>query len=214
VTAAVARSNGIAGYSGQDGFTCSTCHAGGVAPAVRLEGPTTVAAGQTALFRFVVRSDDTDQTSAGFNVSANGGILGTVPADTGVKTQTFANAVEVTHTTPRRNDGNDETSWSFAWQAPDVLEDDTLFGAGNSVDGFDDQSGDESATTTIDVRVRCAGDCTDDEVVSVDELVRGIEIALGGGSIDDCPLVDGNGDGSVSISDLVAAVDSAVNGCP
>jgi hypothetical protein len=137
-----------------------------------------------------------------------------VSEDTGVRAQTFAGAVEVTHTRPRQNDDNDEASWLFTWQAPATLEDSALFGAGNSVDGFGDQCGDESATATIDIRVGCPGDCSDDESVTVDELVLGIDIALGGEAIPECPLVDGNGDGSVSISELVAAVDSAVNGCP
>jgi hypothetical protein len=213
-TGVAAKDSGIVGYSGQDGLICNTCHAGGVAPDVRFEGPGMVAAGQTALFRFVVTSHSSEQISAGFNVSADGGILAAVPEDFGVKAQTFANALELTHTRPRDNDDNGEASWLFAWQAPVTLEDDVLFGAGNSVDDNLGQDGDESAATTFDVRVRCAGDCSDDEVVTVDELVRGIDIALGGGSLDDCRLADGNGDGSVSISELVAAVDSAVNGCP
>jgi hypothetical protein len=213
-SSAEARSNGIVGYSGQDGLTCDTCHAGGVVPDVRFEGPTTVAAGRTALFRFTVRSHGSEQILAGFNVSATAGTLSAVPEDRGVRASTFAGAVEVTHTQPRDNDDNDEATWLFAWRAPDALGDDVLFGAGNSVDGFEDQSGDESATATVDIRVRCAGDCSDDEAVTVDEVVHGIDIALGGQPLEDCPLADGDGDGSVSISDLVAAVDSAMNGCP
>lgn len=208
-----ARSSGISGYSGEDGLTCETCHTGGVAPDVEIDGPTTVAAGQTALFRFVVRSHGEQQIAAGFDVSATDGFLDTVPG-TGAKVLPFAGLNEVTHTQPRYNDENGETSWPFTWKAPDAMGQQTLFAAGNSVDGFVDQDGDQSATTTFDVEVRCAGDCSDDELVSVDELVRGIEIALGGEPLDDCPLADGNGDGSVSISDLVAAVASAVNGCP
>jgi hypothetical protein len=212
---AEARSNGIIDFSGQDGLSCDTHHAGGVAPEVAFEGPTTVAAGQTALYRFVVRSHGPEQVAAGLNVSANGGILAALPSS-GIRAMENARTgeIEITHTQPRGNDQNDEASWLFTWQAPEELEEDTLFGAGNSIDGFGDESGDESAATTIDVRVRCAGDCSDDETVTVDELVRGIDVALGGEPIDDCPLVDGNGDGSVSISELVAAVDSAVNGCP
>lgn len=213
-TGVAAKDTGIVGYSGQDGLTCNTCHAGGVAPDVRFEGPATVAAGQTALFRFIVTSHGSEQIAAGFDVSANGGTLARAPDDFGVRESTFANAVEVTHTQPRENDENGEASWLFAWRAPDALGEDTLFGAGNSVDGFFDRAGDGSATATFDVRVRCAGDCSDDETVTIDELVRGIDVALGAEPLDDCPLADGNGDGSVSISELVAAVDSAMNGCP
>lgn len=209
-----AKDSGIVGYSGEDGLTCNTCHAGGVAPDVRFEGPTVVAAGQTALFRFVVTSHGSEQLFAGFNVSANGGTLARVSDDFGVKDQIFGDAVELTHTQPRENDEDGEASWLFAWQAPETLEEDTLYGAGNSVDGFFDQAGDESAATTLLVNVGCPGDCSDDETVTVDELVRGIDAALGTEPLDDCRLADGNGDGSVSISELVAAVDSAMNGCP
>lgn len=212
-TGAQGRSNGIAGYSGEDGFACDTCHSGGTAPDVRFEGPTMVAAGQTALFRFVVRSNNPEQIAAGFDVSATAGTLGALPSS-GAKTQSFSGELEVTHTQPRDNDAAGEASWPFTWRAPQALGDATLFGAGNSVDGFGDQGGDEFAATILEVEVRCAGDCSDDQLVTVDELVRGIDVALGSEPLEACPLVDGNADGIVSISDLVAAVDSAVNGCP
>jgi len=212
---AEARSNGIIDYSGQDGLSCSSHHAGGVVPDVRFEGPTTVAAGQTAIFRFVVRSHGPQQIAAGFNVSADRGTPGVLPGN-GIRAMENrrTGGIEITHTQPRENDENEEAAWLFTWRAPDARQAARLFGAGNSVDVFGDESGDESATTTIDIRVRCAGDCSDDETVSVDELIRNIDVALGGYPIDDCPLADGNGDGTVSISELVAAVDSAVNGCP
>jgi hypothetical protein len=212
-TGAQGRSNGIAGYSGEDGFACDTCHSGGTAPDVSFEGPTTVAAGQTALFRFVVRTNNPEQLAAGFDVSATAGTLGTLPSS-GAKTQPFSGEIEVTHTQPRDNDETGEASWPFTWEAPQALGEETLFGAGNSVDGFGDQGGDELAATILEVEVRCAGDCSDNEIVTVDELVRGIDVALGREPLESCPLVDGNADGVVSISDLVATVDSAVNGCP
>jgi hypothetical protein len=48
----------------------------------------------------------------------------------------------------------------------------------------------------------------------VDELVRGVRIALGESTLDECPEIDGNGDGDVTIDELVNAVGSALTGCP
>ncbi|MBX3028242.1 hypothetical protein KF840_25410 [bacterium] len=61
---------------------------------------------------------------------------------------------------------------------------------------------------------RCAGDCGGDGVVAVNELITGVNLALGGGDPRQCPSIDANGDGSVVVSELVAAVANALNGCP
>ncbi|MFN8640386.1 MAG: hypothetical protein U0802_01505 [Candidatus Binatia bacterium] len=42
----------------------------------------------------------------------------------------------------------------------------------------------------------------------------GVGIALGGASADACPAMDGNGNGQVAISELIAAVASLLDGCP
>jgi hypothetical protein len=64
----------------------------------------------------------------------------------------------------------------------------------------------------------CAGDCPDDGgetdgQVSVGELVRGVNIAMGGDTIDRCPSLDGNGDDVVSVDELVVAVAHSLQGC-
>jgi hypothetical protein len=59
----------------------------------------------------------------------------------------------------------------------------------------------------------CTGDCSGDGQVTIEELVRGVAIALGDLNVLECPPFDANGDGSVSIDELVAAVDDALNGC-
>lgn len=59
----------------------------------------------------------------------------------------------------------------------------------------------------------CAGDCNGNGRVSVEELIRGVAIALGRGEASSCVNVDGNRDGSVSIGELIAAVSSALDGC-
>lgn len=59
----------------------------------------------------------------------------------------------------------------------------------------------------------CVGDCDGDARVTVDELVRGVGIALGGAAADTCVSFDRNADGAVSIAELVAAVAAALGAC-
>ncbi len=60
----------------------------------------------------------------------------------------------------------------------------------------------------------CPGDCSGDGSVTVDELVKGVNIALGSADLSTCPVLDANGDGAVTIDELVKAVNNALNGCP
>jgi len=57
------------------------------------------------------------------------------------------------------------------------------------------------------------GDCNDDSVVSIDELVVGARIALRTLPVARCPSFDRDGDGTVAVADLTAAVQSALAGC-
>ena len=59
----------------------------------------------------------------------------------------------------------------------------------------------------------CAGDCNDDGTVTVDELVRGVNIALGIAEVKACRLFDKNDDGAVTVDELVSAVNAALGGC-
>jgi hypothetical protein len=49
--------------------------------------------------------------------------------------------------------------------------------------------------------------------VTVDELIKGVNIALGSRPLDDCPSFDSSGDGELTIDELVKAVNAALNGC-
>ena len=60
---------------------------------------------------------------------------------------------------------------------------------------------------------QCVGDCNGDGRVSISELVTGVNILLGRGSLDDCPAID-DGDGTVRINDLVLSVGHSLRGCP
>ncbi len=65
----------------------------------------------------------------------------------------------------------------------------------------------------IDAPEGCPGDCDGNGVVTVSELVRGVNIALGTLDLLQCPAVDLNGDGTVAINELIAAVNAALAGC-
>ena len=60
----------------------------------------------------------------------------------------------------------------------------------------------------------CTGDCNEDSLVTVDELVKGVNIALGQLPVGDCPAFDANEDGAVTVDELVAGVNAALSGCP
>ncbi|HSP97737.1 MAG TPA: M14 family zinc carboxypeptidase, partial [Candidatus Dormibacteraeota bacterium] len=60
----------------------------------------------------------------------------------------------------------------------------------------------------------CPGDCNADGDVSIDELIRGVNIALGDHAVDDCLAFDGDASGQVDVAELVRAVNAALNGCP
>lgn len=60
----------------------------------------------------------------------------------------------------------------------------------------------------------CVGDCPPaDAHVAVNELVLGVNIALGGAVLNACPSYDTNGDGAVGVDELIAAVNNAQEGC-
>ncbi|MCX8073231.1 MAG: hypothetical protein N3C12_12390 [Candidatus Binatia bacterium] len=59
----------------------------------------------------------------------------------------------------------------------------------------------------------CAGDCGGDGEVTVDEIVRLVNIALGAAAVDQCTAGDTNGDGEITIDEIVAAVNKALGGC-
>jgi len=60
----------------------------------------------------------------------------------------------------------------------------------------------------------CVGDCDGDGSVTVDELLRGVNIALEIVPISACPALDANGDGAVTVNELLNGVNNALNGCP
>lgn len=68
--------------------------------------------------------------------------------------------------------------------------------------------------TATPAPVACVGDCDGSGSVSVDEVIRGVRIALGSDPLSQCAACDSDGDGEAMIDDLVRVVGSALNGCP
>jgi hypothetical protein len=60
----------------------------------------------------------------------------------------------------------------------------------------------------------CVGDCDGNRSVSVDEVVLGLDIALGRQTVDRCRAMDANNDGRVTIEEPIAAVGNFLNHCP
>ena len=61
--------------------------------------------------------------------------------------------------------------------------------------------------------VPCVGDCAGNRTVTVDELVKGVNIALGNAALDQCSAFDCNHNRHVTVDCLMQAVDNALNGC-
>jgi sugar lactone lactonase YvrE len=60
----------------------------------------------------------------------------------------------------------------------------------------------------------CTGDCDGNGEVAVNELLQGVNIALGNQPMSVCPVFDAGGDNQVTISELLTAVRAALDGCP
>lgn len=60
----------------------------------------------------------------------------------------------------------------------------------------------------------CVGDCNADGAVTVDEIITGVNIALGTTSIAGCLAFDNNADGQVTVDEIVNGVTNALTGCP
>lgn len=60
----------------------------------------------------------------------------------------------------------------------------------------------------------CTGDCDGDDAVSVDELMKGVNIALGTEGVEFCSYFDRNLDRAVTVDELIAASTADLLGCP
>ncbi|HEY0299802.1 MAG TPA: hypothetical protein VGC36_00600, partial [Rhizomicrobium sp.] len=62
--------------------------------------------------------------------------------------------------------------------------------------------------------IACTGDCNGDGAVTIEELLKGVNIDLGASPMIECPVWDAAGDGAVTVDELLAGVKSAIDGCP
>ena len=67
--------------------------------------------------------------------------------------------------------------------------------------------------TSPTITPHCTGDCDGNHQVSIDELLRGIAIALGNLGLDDCQPFDQNQSHQVEINEVVAALRDALGAC-
>jgi hypothetical protein len=70
-----------------------------------------------------------------------------------------------------------------------------------------------SASTPDATRAQCAGDCDGDSAVTVDEIVRCVNIALGSIAVIECVAADLDVSESVTVDEVITAVDRALSGC-
>jgi hypothetical protein len=59
----------------------------------------------------------------------------------------------------------------------------------------------------------CIVDCNNDGMVTVDELVTAVKIALGELLLTRCPAADANHDGQITVEELTGGVNAALRGC-
>jgi hypothetical protein len=60
----------------------------------------------------------------------------------------------------------------------------------------------------------CTGDCNTSDDVTIDEIIQGVDIALGNATLDQCQAFDCNGNGHVTVDCIIGAVNTALFGCP
>ncbi|MGH3640366.1 MAG: FG-GAP-like repeat-containing protein [Mycobacterium sp.] len=60
----------------------------------------------------------------------------------------------------------------------------------------------------------CVGDCNGTGKVTINELLMGVNIVLGGTPVTACPALDARASGHVTVADLLRAVSAALVGCP
>lgn len=59
----------------------------------------------------------------------------------------------------------------------------------------------------------CGGDCNTDGQVTIDELIKGVDIVLGNLVLSACAMFDADMDGMVTINELITGVNNALNAC-
>lgn len=104
-----------------------------------------------------------------------------------------------------------DVTWQFAFDASAAGRIYEVEAAATDDDGFSQPF---APIGTLAIGAVCAGDCGADGVVAVNELVLAVNIATGELPLDACLAADANRNEAIEISDLIAAVGHALDGCP
>jgi hypothetical protein len=92
----------------------------------------------------------------------------------------------------------------------------TRFGVDRDEDGaFDRDELDQCSDPTDGQNtpaIGCVGDCDRNCGVSIDELVRGVNIGLGA-AVDQCRAFDRDINGEVAVAELIEGVGNSLQGC-
>ena len=151
---AVATPAGISGFSGKSaGTTCTSCHSGGAAPTVTVNGPTTLMLGATGMYTVTVSGGP--GKNAGID-AALGGAAAVFTAGTGTK---LLNGEVVQNAAATMTGGT--ATFAFSVRAPAAAGVFTLSVAGLSGDANLSPSGDGVGTATVNVTVGTPGTGTD-----------------------------------------------------
>jgi hypothetical protein len=141
---ALAYHNGVAGYSGQSGPTCTACHSGGGTPVVFVSGPSSLDAGDVGSFTFTIMGGAANVGGLDIGVSGDATL---VPGS-----DTISAGGDITHPSPKAF-ASGTVMWSFSLQTGYDGGLITLYAAGNSCNGDGTPNGDDSADTTFTVQV-------------------------------------------------------------
>lgn len=63
-------------------------------------------------------------------------------------------------------------------------------------------------------RPQCVGDCGGNGIVTVEEIITMVNIALGTQDVSACPVGDADGSGDITVDEIIQAVNNALNTCP
>ncbi len=86
--------------------------------------------------------------------------------------------------------------------------------AGEATPGSETPTPEVTATATVGPGGTCVGDCNNDRMVVVNELITGVNIALTRLPVSACPSFDTNGSNAIEVNELIVAVNNGLGGCP
>jgi len=177
--------------------------AGALPPGLGIDAPTGVLSGTptaAGAFSFTITATDADlvQVTKAYTMTITGDLPIGTPTDTPTVSSTATDTATVS-ATPTVS----PTPSSPPLDTPTATASPTATATATA-------SPTASATAT---ELACVGDCNGDGSVAINELIVGVNIALGNAPVDDCASFDGNDNGSVAINELIAAVNAAQTRC-